>query len=190
MLRQLLKYKGNISNRFGNRGTDNSIVGLKTDFHHSRILWVLTIMYIHFYLKWKKGCRQGACFPFQTGLSFITAVSYRATVRIIIVHRLECWTTLWQLIQVWRIRPDVSEMKSSLPLLLFLEGMDSSAPSPSSPCGTPHAQWQLEQMFSHKAQMGKEDKRQRCAEKEHSGNVKNPHSGEELRLLSAHACSL
>lgn len=105
-------------------------------------------MYIHFCLKWKKkGCRQRACFPSQTGLSFIRAVSYRATVRIIMVHHLECWTILWQLIQVWRIRPDISEMKSSLPLQLFLEGKDSGAPSLSSHCETPHAHRQLEQML-------------------------------------------
>lgn len=105
-------------------------------------------MYIHFCLKWKKkGCRQRACFPSQTGLSFIRAVSYWATVRIIIVHHLECWTILWQLIQVWRIRPDISEMKSSLPLQLFLEGKDSGAPSLSSQCETPHAHRQLEQML-------------------------------------------
>lgn len=154
-------------------------------------------MYIHFHLKWKKkGCRQRACLPSQTGLSFIRAVSYRAPVRIIIVHHLECWTIVWQLIQVWRIRPDVSEMKSSLPLQLFLEKKDSSALSLSSQCETPHAHWQLEQMFSHKAQMGKADKHQRSVEKERSGNAKNPHSEEPLQLplltpaLSNHSASL
>lgn len=122
------------------------------------------------------------CCTFQTGLSLITAVGYQATVRIIIVHHLECWTILWQLIQVWRISPDTSTMKSSLPLQIFLERLDSSVPSLSPQCETPHAHWQLEQMFSHKAQMGKADKHQRCAEKERLGNVKNPHSRERLQL--------
>lgn len=79
-------------------------------------------------------------------------------------------------------------MKSWLPLLIPLEGMDSSAPSLSSQCETPHAHWQREQMFSHKAQMGKADKHQQSAEKELWGNVKNPHSREQLqrpRLSSA-----
>lgn len=47
------------------------------------------------YLFQKKAGRQAMCCTFQMGLSFITAVSYQATVRIIIVHHLECWTILW-----------------------------------------------------------------------------------------------
>lgn len=73
-------------------------------------------------------------------------------------------------------------MKSSLPLQIFLERLDSSAPSLSPQCETPLAHWQLEQMFSHKAQMGKADTHQRCAEKGRLGNVKNPHSREWLQL--------
>lgn len=55
-------------------------------------------------------------------------------------------------------------MKSSQPLQIFLERMDSSAPSLSSLCETRHEQWQLRQMFSHKAQMGRADKHQLSAE--------------------------
>lgn len=66
--------------------------------------------------------------------------------------------------------------------------MDSSAPSLSAQCETPLAHGQREQMFSHKAQMGKADKHQRSAEEERRGTVKNPHSRERLplpRLLPA-----
>lgn len=74
------------------------------------------------------------------------------------------------------MNPDACEVKSWLPLLISVEGLDSSAPSLSWRREAPHARWQREQMFSHTAQMGKADKHGRSAEKERWGNAKCPHS--------------
>lgn len=67
-------------------------------------------------------------------------------------------------------------MKSFLLLKILLEGVDSTAPSLSSLCETLHAQWQLYQMFSHKAQMGRADKHQLSAESRSEAILQNPHS--------------
>lgn len=61
--------------------------------------------------------------------------------------------------EAWRLRDTVP-----LPLEIILEGVDSGAPPLSSLYKTLHAQCQLYQMFSHKAQMGRADKHQLSAE--------------------------
>lgn len=96
----------------------------------------------------------------------------KAAVRIITMYRwtkqenafLESWTVLWSGSQRGGISLDISEMNSSRPPHIFLVGVDRSAPL-LSVCETWRARWQLHQMFSHKAQMGRGDKHQLSAER-------------------------
>jgi len=68
--------------------------------------------------------------------------------------------------ELWHLK-----IKSSRHLYISFEGVDSRAPFLSSLCETLHTEWQLYQMFSHKAQMGRADKHQLSAESGSWGEI-------------------
>lgn len=162
----------------------HSFVGPKTDFYRSRILWVLMIIYIHVCLEIEE---EGP----QTGS--VLHISKRLICdhnRQLQSHSRDNYSAPSRVLDNTLVINSGLENKSWMPLLISLEGMDSSTPSLSSQRETPHARWQREQMFSHKAQMGKADKHQQSAEKERWGECEESTQQREPPASSALACSL